>query len=93
MSDHKTGDNLERWRARFIPDPIWLAIGAVSGFIAGRVMGKQVFKICVFQHTTTAGILAACLLAAFLAGRKRLPEFSGWCLWLSTFCIGLISLR
>ena len=93
MTNHKANNSLERWRARFIPDPIWLAIGAVSGFIAGRVIGRHLFKIAVFQHTTSAGVLAVGLITTFLAARKRLPEFSGWCLWLGTFCIGLLSLR
>lgn len=76
-----------------MPDPIWLALGAVSGFIAGRVMGREVFKSLVFQHSTATGILALCLITAFFAGRKRLPEFSGLCLWLGTFSLGLLSLR
>jgi hypothetical protein len=89
----KLGDELERRRARFVSDPVWLALGAVSGFVAGRVFGREVFKIYFFQHTTVIGIRAVCLIAAFLAGRKRLPELSGVCLWLGMFCIGLLGLR
>jgi hypothetical protein len=70
MSNHKTGDNLERWRAWFIPDPIWLAIGAVSGFVAGRVMGRHVFKISVFQHTTAVGILPRACWPLFLQAER-----------------------
>jgi hypothetical protein len=78
---------------RNIPDAIWWALGAVSGLIAGRVIGRDVFKISVFQHTAAAGVIALCLLVAFLGLRKRLPQFSGWCLWFGTFCLGFLTLR
>ena len=70
MSSQEAPDNLERRRARFIPDPLWLAIAAASGFIAGRGMGVRLVKIAAFQHTTAAGILAACLVAFFLQGGR-----------------------
>jgi len=84
---------LEDWRARFIPDPIWLALGAVSGFIAGRVTGREVFRISIFQHTTAATVVGVFLLLAFFLSRKRLPDVSGWCLWFGMFSIGIVSLR
>lgn len=57
MSSRKAADNLLRWRARFIADPLWLAIGAAPGFIAGRVMGKHVVKIPAFQHPAAGSCL------------------------------------
>src|SRR5437868_2876488 len=95
MTGRQLSDELERWRARFerfIPGPIWLALGAASGFVAARASGREVFRISVFQHTTAASIAAAVLLTAFVLGRRRFPQFSGLCLWLSTFAIGLLSL-
>jgi hypothetical protein len=65
----------------------------LSCFIAGHVTGRSVFKISVFPHPIAASIVAACLVVAFFAFQKRLPQFSGWCLWFGTFSIGLLSLR
>ena len=93
MNDHKLGDELERWRAKFIPDPIWLALGAASGFGAGRVIGRDIFGISGFQHNVGAGLLTVCLVAAFPGGREKFPVVSGVCLWLGAFSTGLLSLR
>jgi hypothetical protein len=92
MNNRKLDQVIER-RNKVIPDPIWLVFGAVSGLIAGHVVGQTVFKISIFRHTTAATIAAVCLVAAFILLRKRLPELSGGCLWLGTFSIGLLTLR
>jgi hypothetical protein len=76
-----------------VPDTIWWVLGAVSGFLAGRVGGRSIFKLSLFQHTTVASITAVCLIAAFLVFRKKLPQLSGWCLWLGAFAIGLLTVR
>jgi len=92
MNNRNLGQGIERW-ARLIPDAIWLTLGAASGFIAGRIMGRTVFRIAVFQHTAAASMVAVCLIAVFVAARKKLPQVSGWCLWFGAFSIGLLTLR
>ena len=92
MDDRKINDIIEDW-SKTIPDAVWWVLGALSGFIAGRVIGRTVLKISAFQHPVAAAIIALCFLAGFLLFRKRYEQLAGWCLWLGTFSIGLLTLR
>ena len=92
MDDRKINDIIEDW-SKTIPDAVWWVLGAVSGFIAGRVIGRTILKISAFQHPVAAVIIAMCLLAGFLLFRKKYEGLAGLCLWLGTFSIGLLTLR
>jgi hypothetical protein len=92
MGHHKINDIIEDW-SKNIPDAVWWVLGAVSGFIAGRVIGRTVLKISEFQHSVAGAIIALCLLAGFLLLRKKYEQLAGLCLWLGTFSIGLLTLR
>ena len=92
MDDRKVNDIIENW-SKTIPDAVWWVVGAVSGFIAGRVIGRTVLKLSALQHPVAATAIAVCLLAGFLLFRKKYEQLAGLCLWLGTFSIGLLTLR
>jgi hypothetical protein len=92
MNDRKINNIIEEC-SKTIPDAVWWTIGAASGFIGGRVIGRTVLKVSAFQHSVAATVAAASLIAAFLVFRKRYPQVSGWCLWFGTFSVGLLTLR
>jgi hypothetical protein len=92
MDDRKINNIIEDW-SKAIPDAVWWVLGAVSGVIAGRVIGRTVLKLSTFQHSVAATIIAACLLSGFLLFRRRNEQLAGLCLWLGTFSIGLLTLR
>ena len=76
MDDRKINDIIEDW-SKTVPDAVWWVLGAVSGFIAGRVIGRTVLKISAFQHPVAAVIIAICLLAGFLLFRKKYEGLAG----------------
>jgi hypothetical protein len=92
MDDRTINHIIEDW-SKTIPDAVWWVLGAVSGFIAGRVIGRTVLKISAFQHPVAAAVIALGLLVGFLLFRKKYEQLAGWCLWLGAFSIGLLTLR
>jgi hypothetical protein len=81
MDDRKINDIIKDW-SKTIPDVVWWVLGALSGFTAGRVIGRTVLKISAFQHPVAPAIIALCLLAGFLLFRKKYEQLAGLCLWL-----------
>src|SRR5262245_56163001 len=74
--------------------PVWSCwlLGAISGLIAGHVIGveRAALRVSTQQPRTAAIAVALCLILVFVFASRRFPGFANVALWVAAFCVGLI---